>query len=131
MAPDCFASEVRPGASMPFDLEGAAVRLSTTGQRVPGWVIEQNSAGSVPSGQDAGPDPESIALVPYGCARLRIAEFPVAERTQAGRQGASHEAAAASGPDQSARHRDPGEPPPALSRGDNLDAGTATPRRRV
>jgi hypothetical protein len=75
--PELFQVDVRPIAPMPFDLAGAAVRITTIGHRVRGWEVQQNSAGPVPCPPDVDPRPEQIVLVPYGCARLRIAEFPM------------------------------------------------------
>jgi uncharacterized protein len=46
--------------------------------RIPGWEIRNNSADNPPvSPVRPEGDPEIIELVPYGCARLRITEFPV------------------------------------------------------
>jgi len=46
--------------------------------RIPAWMMKNNSA-DVPPLSPVKPegDPEIITLVPYGCARLRITEFPV------------------------------------------------------
>lgn len=54
------------------------VVITARGIRIPGWGISNNSA-DVPPVSPVKPegDPEIISLVPYGCARLRITEFPV------------------------------------------------------
>ena len=46
--------------------------------KIPEWTMKNNSA-DVPPVSPVKPegDPEIITLVPYGCARLRITEFPV------------------------------------------------------
>jgi uncharacterized protein len=46
--------------------------------KIPGWTLKNNSA-DVPPVSPVKPegDAEVITLVPYGCARLRITEFPV------------------------------------------------------
>lgn len=60
----------------------APVIITTRGIRIPEWTIKNNSADLPPiSPVKPEGDPEIIALVPYGCARLRITEFPVMDIT--------------------------------------------------
>ena len=56
----------------------APVIIKARGIRIPGWGMKNNSA-DVPPVSPVKPegDPEIITLVPYGCARLRITEFPL------------------------------------------------------
>jgi hypothetical protein len=58
--------------------QDAPVTITARGMKIPGWTIKNNSA-DVPPMSPVKPegDPEIITLVPYGCARLRITEFPV------------------------------------------------------
>jgi hypothetical protein len=56
----------------------APVVITTRGIKIPAWVMKNNSADNPPlSPVKPDGDPEIITLVPYGCARLRITEFPV------------------------------------------------------
>jgi hypothetical protein len=61
----------------PFD---APVILRGRGFRVPGWELVNNSAGLPPLSpvKPAG-SPEEIILVPYGAAKLRLTEIPMAD----------------------------------------------------
>ena len=56
----------------------APVIIKARGIKIPEWTIKNNSA-DVPPVSPVIPegDPEIITLIPYGCARLRITEFPV------------------------------------------------------
>ena len=56
----------------------APVVISLRGMKIPGWGMKDNSA-DVPPASPVKPEgsPEVITLVPYGCARLRITEFPM------------------------------------------------------
>ena len=58
--------------------QDAPVTIAARGMKIPEWTIKNNSA-DVPPLSPVKPegDPELITLVPYGCARLRITEFPV------------------------------------------------------
>jgi uncharacterized protein len=60
----------------------APVIIRTRGIKIPSWTMKNNSA-DVPPLSPVSPegDPEIIELVPYGCARLRITEFPVMDIT--------------------------------------------------
>lgn len=56
----------------------APVILHGVGRTLPAWTLKKNSADDPPPSpvEASGPD-VPLELVPYGCARLRIAEFPV------------------------------------------------------
>jgi len=71
------------GASRPdAGVEGVALRVHTPAKRLPDWLLEQNSAAPPPPGPVRSLQPtHQVQLVPYGCTRLRIAEFPV-QRTE-------------------------------------------------
>jgi hypothetical protein len=58
--------------------ENAPVVIRARGIKIPEWTMKNNSA-DIPPMSPVKPegDPEIITLVPYGCARLRITEFPV------------------------------------------------------
>ena len=58
--------------------QDAPVVIKARGMKIPGWTMKDNSA-DVPPLSPVKPegDAEVITLVPYGCARLRITEFPV------------------------------------------------------
>jgi virulence-associated protein VagC len=58
--------------------QDAPVVITARGIKIPEWTMKNNSA-DIPPLSPVKPvgDPEIITLVPYGCARLRITEFPV------------------------------------------------------
>jgi uncharacterized protein len=60
----------------------APLVITARGVRIPEWTMKNNSA-DVPPLSPVKPegDPEIITLVPYGCTRLRITEFPVIDIT--------------------------------------------------
>jgi len=76
--PDAACRVERRGVGRPpFGHDQAAVRIHATGHRVPGWGLVRNSAGPPPPSPVVASTPaEPVTLLPYGCARLRIAEFP-------------------------------------------------------
>jgi hypothetical protein len=56
----------------------APLVIKTRGIKIQEWTMKNNSADVPPvSPVRSEGDPERIELVPYGCARLRITEFPV------------------------------------------------------
>jgi len=62
----------------PFAQETAAVVLRAKGRVLPAWKLEANSAGETPVSPVRSGEPlADLELVPYGCTRLRISEFPV------------------------------------------------------
>jgi hypothetical protein len=72
-----FTVEERPVTKQPFDAEAAPVVLQAKGRRLTSWEIEESSAGTLPVSPVSSKQPEeSLRLVPYGAAKLRITAFP-------------------------------------------------------
>lgn len=65
-----------------WDLD-APVVITTRGMKINGWSLKNNSA-DLPPLSPVKPEgvAEVISLVPYGCAKLRITEFPVIDVTR-------------------------------------------------
>jgi hypothetical protein len=67
------------GQYVPYGNDAPLV-ISARGVKIPAWILKNNSADVPPlSPVITEGDPEIIKLVPYGCARLRITEFPVTD----------------------------------------------------
>ena len=61
----------------PFSAEGTAVELVVKGRRIPDWKLIEGSAGPLPASPVTSRERvESLILVPYGAAKLRITAFP-------------------------------------------------------
>jgi hypothetical protein len=76
---DANAFEVTeiPVGNQPFSLEGAPVEIRVKARRLPEWQILDDSAGPLPTSPVTSKQPvETISLIPYGAAKLRITAFP-------------------------------------------------------
>jgi DUF1680 family protein len=72
-----FTVEEHPMTKQPFDAEATPVVLKAKGRRLTSWEIEESSAGTLPVSPVGSKQPEeSLRLVPYGAAKLRITAFP-------------------------------------------------------
>lgn len=64
----------------PWNSTNAPVQIKTMAKRLPHWRLYNESAGPVPYSIAYGmpyTETDSITLIPYGCTKLRITEFPV------------------------------------------------------
>ena len=63
---------------MIYTPETAPIELKLKGRRIPEWEIADNQAGPLPPSPVKSNEPiEELTLIPYGCAKLRITEFPL------------------------------------------------------
>jgi len=73
-------AEERTIGQYPFSSEGAPVVLKAKARRLPGWTLVDNSAGPVPFSPASSTEPiETVVLIPYGSAKLRVTAFPVTQ----------------------------------------------------
>jgi len=67
----------KPIGDYPFSPQGAPVELAVKGRRLPDWTLVNGSAGPLPQSPVVSTEPdETLTLVPYGAAKLRVTAFP-------------------------------------------------------
>jgi hypothetical protein len=70
--------EEQPVGERPFTVDGAGMRARIRGRRLTSWGMAHGWAAEAPvSPVRSSEAEEELTLVPYGCAKVRITEFPV------------------------------------------------------
>ena len=65
------------GGAGSFFQSGSPVVLTGKGRRISRWKLEHHSAGKLPESPAQADCPEEkIRLLPFGCTKLRISQFP-------------------------------------------------------
>jgi hypothetical protein len=76
-APKGVSVTVKDPGKMPFSAEGAPISMEAPARKLPGWQMENASAAPPPPSPVQTSQPvETVTLIPYGSAKLRITAFP-------------------------------------------------------
>ena len=76
-APGNINVQEAPVGSVPFAAKGAPVLLSVKARKLPKWEAVDGVAAAVPQSPVTSTEAEeTITLIPYGAAKLRITSFP-------------------------------------------------------
>jgi uncharacterized protein len=72
-----IAVSERPLPDRPFASEGAPTQLQVKARLLPSWMASEGVAGTLAeSPVESSENDETITLIPYAAAKLRITSFP-------------------------------------------------------
>ncbi|RFS22063.1 hypothetical protein DVR12_14485 [Chitinophaga silvatica] len=74
-----------PANNFPFTINDAPIQLKVSGRSIPEWKIDKYGlCGELPASPVRSAQPtDTITLIPMGCARLRISQFPLIDAESA------------------------------------------------
>ena len=72
--------EEQPVGERPFSPEGAGMKATVSGRRLPNWKLAHGWSEEFQPGLHESSEPlEELTLIPYGCTNIRVTEFPRVE----------------------------------------------------
>jgi uncharacterized protein len=72
-----FKFEERPVGERPFSPEGAGMAVKVNGKLLKNWRLAHGWAAEFAPGLQESNEPiQELTLIPYGCAKIRVTEFP-------------------------------------------------------
>ena len=74
--------EERPLTGVPFSHSGAPCAIYLPGKLVPQWELQDGNTSDLPAERSFEGAEQMVRLIPYGCTKLRISEFPWYEEEQ-------------------------------------------------
>ncbi len=74
--------EERPLTGIPFSHSGAPCAIYLPGKLVPQWKLQDGNTSDLPAERNFEGAEQMVRLIPYGCTKLRISEFPWYEEEQ-------------------------------------------------
>jgi len=84
LADNYKVENVKVVSANPWTPDNAPIQIKTKGRRIPSWGLYNESAGPLPFSTiwnfETAKEEEELTLIPYGCSRLRITQFPVIEK---------------------------------------------------
>jgi len=76
---EVYGIQRREPAGQPWSVEGAPLEIVAQARRIPEWQRYGGITGPLPWSPIPSSEPdEQVTLIPYGCTKIRISEFPVA-----------------------------------------------------